>query len=258
MSARSRDSDARLSGPAQAESGPAATLAALREAGAHRFDPVCFRYIEALATRTEQQPGAIRRVLERSLQDALANYLARRDSARQSMAQIGGSLARRFPDAGAEIEGLVAQTDERALQQLGARLEARADRGSLSELIRRLDRPSTDTSTRNPASTPGAPRELKALRESKASWTRLRIDRQLQQSQASIPANPGPLNSLLLVLRALQTMQEISPSYLQHFIAHLETLSWLDRAAVGNVVSPAKAAPADGGKKRGARRGKSR
>lgn len=55
----------------------AAALNALRERGAQHADPVRFRFIEALARRTEGQPEAVRRLLQAKLARALDEYLAR-------------------------------------------------------------------------------------------------------------------------------------------------------------------------------------
>jgi hypothetical protein len=40
------------------------------------------------------------------------------------------------------------------------------------------------------------------------------------------------LNAQALVVRSLEMMQEISPGYTQRFVAYMDTLLWLQRAAV--------------------------
>ena len=42
------------------------------------------------------------------------------------------------------------------------------------------------------------------------------------------PDNAGPLNSHALVLRSLALMRELSPDYLQRFLAQLDTWMWLE------------------------------
>ena len=44
-----------------------------------------------------------------------------------------------------------------------------------------------------------------------------------------VPADAGPLNSGMLLHRALQLMRAVSPGYLQHFIAYADTLSSLEQ-----------------------------
>ena len=53
--------------------------------------------------------------------------------------------------------------------------------------------------------------------------------RLLRHSRAQVPANAGPLNSSNLVHRSLSLMREQSPAYLQHFLAYLDALSWMDQ-----------------------------
>jgi hypothetical protein len=57
-------------------------LQALRLQGAARFDPVRFRFIEALASRTASRQGEARRLLEGKLNAALQDYRARFEQAR--------------------------------------------------------------------------------------------------------------------------------------------------------------------------------
>ncbi|HYD76432.1 DUF2894 domain-containing protein [Ramlibacter sp.] len=75
------------------------------------------------------------------------------------------------------------------------------------------------------------PDELASARRFREAWDRHRTMDQLQQAVARTPANAGPLNSHALVLRALERMGELSPDYLRRFMAQVETLQWLERAA---------------------------
>ena len=71
------------------------------------------------------------------------------------------------------------------------------------------------------------------MRVFRSTWSKLSVDQQLTESLAKAPENAGPLNSNLLVLRALKLMQQTSPAYLRHFMAHVDALLWLDQASVG-------------------------
>ena len=53
------------------------SLESLRAEGAQHLDPVRFRYLEVLDERLLLQPPAVRQVLERRLQAALADYAGR-------------------------------------------------------------------------------------------------------------------------------------------------------------------------------------
>jgi Protein of unknown function (DUF2894) len=61
----------------------------------------------------------------------------------------------------------------------------------------------------------------------------------VEQALARKPAQAGPLNSHVLVLQALELMRELSPDYLRHFLAHVESLQWLERSR--DVAAAAKA-----------------
>jgi hypothetical protein len=80
-----------------------------------------------------------------------------------------------------------------------------------------------------PSGTVSPVRELKSLRYFRSTWSRLSAEQQLAQALAQAPENAGPLNSHLLVLRALQLMQEVSPDYLQRFMSYADTLLWLEQ-----------------------------
>ena len=54
------------------------------------------------------------------------------------------------------------------------------------------------------------------------------VPAELHQAKALVPAKAGPLNSHQLVHQSLSLMHELSPEYLQHFMAHVDALLWLD------------------------------
>ncbi len=71
--------------------------------------------------------------------------------------------------------------------------------------------------------------ERPELEELRQLWSQLRTRSQLQASLQALPDDAGPLNSAVLVHRALTLMREVSPGYLQQFIAYADTLSSLQR-----------------------------
>jgi hypothetical protein len=56
------------------------------------------------------------------------------------------------------------------------------------------------------------------------TWSKLSVDRQVTQALHQAPANAGPINSHMLVLRSLTLMRDISPEYLNRFISYADTL----------------------------------
>jgi hypothetical protein len=216
-----------------------AGLAALRARGAHQMDPSRFRYLEALARRARPHHGVLRTMLDQRLAEAVTAYGARYEAARAELDMAVPALVQRYPQAAQELRQLHFDGDLRAVRLLATRLAAQPHSGPLAELVRHID---GQTTARGPAGakaldapTPseGAPMaELKTVQRFRDTWTRLRVDDQLNRSQAKIPENPGPLNSHLLVLRSLHRMQEISPAYLDRFMAHVDALLWLDHAVL--------------------------
>ena len=91
-----------------------------------------------------------------------------------------------------------------------------------------------------PLTRPGYP-ELDMLDGFREIWSRVDLGRQLRQSQEQVPDSAGPLNSSHLVHHALALMQSASPGYLQHFLSHMESLSWLERMHNGASQDAARA-----------------
>jgi hypothetical protein len=72
--------------------------------------------------------------------------------------------------------------------------------------------------------------ELRSAQRFRETWERLSAEETVVQATHRAPENAGPLNSHKLVLRTLGLMSELSPHYLRRFLAHTETLLWLDQA----------------------------
>lgn len=85
--------------------------------------------------------------------------------------------------------------------------------------------------------------ELKAVRQFSHTWARLRVDQQLARALARQPDNAGPLNSQRLMLQTLQRLRQLSPAYLQRFLAHADALLWLEDSAAAPAPTPRADAP---------------
>jgi Protein of unknown function (DUF2894) len=70
--------------------------------------------------------------------------------------------------------------------------------------------------------------ELRAVHDHRGTWARLGLEQRLRQTSAQVPDNAGPLNTQRLLHQALTLMRTASPAYLQHFMAHAETLLALE------------------------------
>lgn len=171
-----------------------ALVDALRQRGAAQTQPLRLQVIEDLAARAAREQGALRRALQARVA-ALAAALERELEAAPARA---GAHARSGAAGTTPLAGLLAAFEpESAALGTGAAAMSRVP-------------------------------ELKAVSAYRATWTQWRADRQLQQSLASVPRNPGPLNSHAVVLRALTRMRSLSPQHLNRYVAYLETLAWLE------------------------------
>jgi hypothetical protein len=183
-------------------------LEAWRAKGDHRFEPVRFRFIEALAARATNHQGEARRILDHRLSALLGAYRDDLEKAR-------------------DADGVASKRDETS----GAR------RGALGALV---DHIASHASPMDLA--PGAKDELKTLTHFRSTWSRLSAERRLTQSLATVPLNAGPLNSHHLVHRSLQLMRELSPEYLNHFVSYVDALLSLEQlhgaTALASTVTP--------------------
>lgn len=72
------------------------------------------------------------------------------------------------------------------------------------------------------------------LDEVRRASVQARRESQLRQALEPAPGDAGPLNSARLVHRALRLMQDVSPGYLQAFMAYVDTLAALDARPPGD------------------------
>ena len=72
--------------------------------------------------------------------------------------------------------------------------------------------------------------ELPAARRFRRAWQKHQVTDRVAQAVARRPSNAGPLHSHVLVLQSLDLMRSLSPEYLRHFLAQVESLQWLEQA----------------------------
>lgn len=253
-----------------------ARLAALREDGAWRFEPARWRTLEALARRLDAQPEGVRQRLQARLEQGLRQHAEGLARARDEAAAVARQLGADHPDLARAARGLQAAGDLPALRRLALRAQADASGTALAMLHAHLNsrgpvprteasretlrqasaaaaspgpapRPSERPSAR-PVAAPAAPapQELASARRFRRAWAANRAQDQVERAVARRPAQAGPLNSHALVLESLALMRELSPDYLRHFMAQVESLLWLERARTAYPASagrPAKSRP---------------
>lgn len=171
------------------------TLASLRSEGAHHHDPVRFHYLETLDRKMRTQPAAVQALLERKLHQALSAY---EQDAR----------AFRAPSHSASR-----QPADTCLSQLNHDLSTRARNDASQALV------------------DGAPSmsDMRSVRQFSEIWSKISAEKQVTQALHAGPENAGPLNSHKLMLRSLNLMRTLSPGYLRHFWAQMDSLLWMER-----------------------------
>ena len=226
-------------------------LATLREQGAHRYAPVRFRYLEAQTERL----GTLARVSATPLA-RLATSLARfQEDFQHEGAQVDAQLAEQgLTDSFAalreqgDLKALLRHLRSRqqqlappafaALQESYTRsqdsLEEEPDSDPVIALLRQQEQrvlASHGVDTPSAPVTDARPRELKALRQVRAKQHSQRKRQRIEQAIHQTPSDAGPLNSHRLVSRALETLRDLSPAYLDHLVTQVDTLMWLEKRA---------------------------
>lgn len=216
-----------------------ATIDAWRARGQDRHDPVRFRFIEALARRTLLLQGAARRILDDRLAHLLTTYgedVERARVAKNATEATDAICAESNAACAPMPPGSTGVSDRSAWAELASHLASRATQrdGNAEGAV---DRSMTHT-----------------LGYFRSTWSKLSADRRLSPSHATVPDNPGPLNSHHLAHQALKSMRDLSPGYLSHFMSHVDALLWLnDAKGAGLGAVAAAAAQRDGVPKKAVR-----
>ncbi|MGU7774345.1 DUF2894 domain-containing protein [Burkholderia sp. MR1-5-21] len=213
---------------------PRATLDAWRERGEHRLDPVRFHLMDALERRAAGHDGDARRLLDARLATLLAGYA---DDVARASSNAG--------DTGDTCN--TGESSDSAADSPSDPAPGKPARGALAGLVDRVARDAqADRAGIDPA----------MIEYFRATWSKVRTEKQYRQALDQVPRNAGPLNSNSLVHRSLSLMRDLSPGYLQQFLSYVDALSWLEDITGGGA-QPEKEAPRAKGVKKAAR-GKAR
>ncbi len=253
-------------------------LAEWHALGGHRAEPVRFALVEALARRAGAHEGAARDWLDARLETLVADLRLR--LAGRGVLPAGQDAA--APDAPPHAPAPAARPAPAApargeLGRLADAVAGHADiaDGAVTHRLMEFSQPAPGRraapgSRSGKPATPrgiaavdvpagtlpsaslgggnaaqaGAPRELASVQRFRGTWSRLSADERLRQTLAQVPPQAGPLNALHLLHRALVGMQAISPDYLQHFVAHVDALLWLEQVHAASLAVPAARAGA--------------
>ncbi|MCS3846175.1 hypothetical protein GGR70_001110 [Xanthomonas campestris] len=218
-----------------------AQLEQWRAQGADQRDPVRFHLMQTLQARAATQPPAVRQVLEDKLAALVTAYAQALQPAQVSVPIPAPAQPPAAPKTRAR--------NKRSAAPAPAPVSARQ---ALSELLTQMAGHTallSDSSTGNAAHAPQFP-ELPALDDFRRTWATVRTASQVRQSLQDAPADAGPLNSSVLVHRCISLMRAQAPGYLQHFLAYVDALSWMEQLQHGGALANEAPAPALPGKKR--------
>ena len=167
-----------------------ALLQPAQAAEAAQLDPVGWHYILVLAERTRTQTGPAQALLQAKLNTAVAQ-LQLRLAKPQTPSTLPSSLAP--SPLSALLQDMAAPSAQRPWSPSGHG---------------RLDNPRVE--------------------EFRQQLGKISIQKQVTQAIAQAPQNAGPINSHMLVLRSLGLMRDLSPDYLNRFMAYVDTLLILE------------------------------
>ncbi|EGF30289.1 hypothetical protein IMCC9480_1750 [Oxalobacteraceae bacterium IMCC9480] len=213
-------------------------IAALRAAGAARFDAVGQHYLEALAKRAKTHQGHIRRLLDDKLSQALAIFTARFEQARSEAACLMAEALSAHPQQADALQRLFDEHDFKGLMRYEQQLKSGDGHGQLHGLVSQLEQHGSETAEA------GGRAELKILRSARNTWSSLSAGRQVARALEQGPKNAGPINSHMLVLRSLALMRDVSPDYLNRFMMYAGTLLVLDHPGKDKPATARKSPPA--------------
>jgi len=186
-------------------------LEALRHAGAADFDAVGWHYIEVLAERITAQKGAAQGLLQTKLEKAVGKLHARMAAASQ-LTQAPAALSAPAP----------------------------APTSPLAQLLQELALPVSPAPSMARASNWRG--ESPRVQQFRKTLSKLSVQKQVSHAIAQAPQNAGPINSHMLVLRSLGLMRELSPDYLNRFMAYVDTLLCLEEAGKAKSLTKKSAA----------------
>ncbi len=195
-----------------------AKLAALCESRAAKTQHLRWHHLSVLARRTEFAPSDVQAVLVPKVNALLDLWLSEleprvAESATHATHANQPQVYGEQPNAVAAKPGPLAALT----QYLHAATQAKSQ-GHAIEGGERL----------HDSGLPGDSPNVLRFHE---TWAHIAAANRLARAASRAPDNAGPYNSHMLVLRSLALMQEASPEYLRRFLAHLETLLWLERAS---------------------------
>ena len=232
-------------------------IGTLEASGAHRFDPVRFSFIVAMARRAQEQGESIQSMVNEAAVKALYDYRAAFAQAQEEAARL---LEEENTQTGGELKALYQAGKFREMKRLRKRCrpnenirslsaltdyistlepiaKERADLGSFDDILRQQEQrllqgvgdvSGVDKSRSCEASDVSSQGEPNAIYHLREALVKRNADKLVTQLVDEIPEDAGPLNPQKLIVKSLSSMRDLSPHYLNRFVAYIDTLLWLE------------------------------
>lgn len=207
-------------------------LAALQARGADRLQPLPFKALQLLAERVASAPAHRAQRLQARLDQGLRTLHTALHEREAEARQRIDALALQAPEAAREMARRLAAQDWVALRHPTGRPPAPPQPGALAELTAYLNQASAHLPTEGEVRLHGGLPELKSAARFRPGWTRLRAEQRVRQALSQAPDQAGPFNSQMLLLRSLELLRKLSPAYLEHLVAQVDSLLWLEQAQI--------------------------
>lgn len=250
-------------------------IALLVHTGADRFDPIRFRFIESMAQRASQQRPSVRAIVQKKIDAEIDQYINDFETVKATALETIARIEAEFPSSADTAIRLLNSCNFREILKLESHLrrpksDPQKGAKSFAALTAELDGDdnlipesgrntsghslddlllqqesevynlfSNEKCALDPTIKPTKGKELKSAKLYRTSLAKRNAHKLVTKIIDNAPENPGPLNPQTLVTRSLSTMRELSPEYLNRFVAYANTLLWLEQA--GKSIEPVKA-----------------
>ncbi len=244
----------------------ATTIRRWRSSGAPRHAALRFHLAASLLQRAQGKPPALALALEQRARQALRAWIEETEAIHRRSAALAEHGAAEHPESRQLLQGLVAEGEYRTLKRQLLCLTEGGKRGKLAALrvmegrqassqgasanapanasTNAMDsatadasansslssRMGTDAPTSSDPAFQASGDDSAAIRLFRESLQKLHSDRTVRTALSQCPQDPGPLNPQMLVSRSLAMLRELSPAYVNRFVAYVDTLLWLEDA----------------------------
>jgi hypothetical protein len=231
-----------------------AFIAELKQRQANNFAPARFIYIETLLIKAQTAKSSIGKALKYKVELELNNYQQDFSQALQKSKTLAQQTIKNNPASAAQIEQLLLNCQFMAIERLAVQLQpieaspiARLNdyinqelsqshneqQISFSDMLSKIESKAVknyQSHSQQQVNKKDQEAELKSFNSFKQFKGKYDTDKLVEQIITLRPANLGPLNSHMLLIKSLESMRDLSPQYLSRFMTYIDALLRLEDA----------------------------